>query len=161
MPTVLRPLNTGELLDRTFSLYRNRFALFFGIVALPHLVLLACQLVGVAILPTARDLSTIMFSGLWGIVTLLVSVIVSAASQAATIVAVSQVHLDRPASVLDAFGRVKGQIAGVIGLSFVMGLAVGLGFVLEFFSWCAGRWRFPRKSWRTWESATPCPAAPN
>jgi len=43
MATALRPLSTGELLDRTFSLYRNHFVLFVGIFALPHLCVLAFQ----------------------------------------------------------------------------------------------------------------------
>ena len=45
MATALRPLDTGELLDRTFSLYRTHFSLFVGIVALPNLASLAVQLV--------------------------------------------------------------------------------------------------------------------
>src|SRR5215469_11764018 len=32
MTTALRPLSTGELLDRTFSLYRSHFGLFVGIL---------------------------------------------------------------------------------------------------------------------------------
>ena len=31
----LRPLTTGEVLDRTFSVYRSRFWLFAGIAAIP------------------------------------------------------------------------------------------------------------------------------
>jgi hypothetical protein len=46
MTTALRPLSTGELLDRTFSLYRSHFGLFVGLFALPHLVVLAFQCVG-------------------------------------------------------------------------------------------------------------------
>ena len=45
----LRPLSLGELLDRCFFLYRKNFLLFAGIVALPHLVLLAFQWTGVAV----------------------------------------------------------------------------------------------------------------
>src|SRR5713226_10205336 len=45
----LRPLSLGELLDRTFTLYRNHFWLFVGIMAVPQLLLLAIGLVGVAI----------------------------------------------------------------------------------------------------------------
>jgi len=33
--TELRPLTLGELLDRTFQLYRNYFWLFVGIMAIP------------------------------------------------------------------------------------------------------------------------------
>src|SRR5208282_3644084 len=40
----LRPLSLGEILDRTFSLYRRNFVLFLGITALPHLLILAMNL---------------------------------------------------------------------------------------------------------------------
>src|SRR5271168_4985940 len=58
----LRPLSVGELLDRTFSLYRQNFLLFFGISAIPHLLVLAVQLTQLAVtksrFPFAPDLST-------------------------------------------------------------------------------------------------------
>jgi len=47
----LRPLSIGELLDRTFSLYRRNFLLFVGIAALPQLLVLALQLVQVILTP--------------------------------------------------------------------------------------------------------------
>jgi hypothetical protein len=59
----------------------------------------------------------------------LLSLVVAAASQAATVVAVSNVYLDRPAGVMDSFSKVKNQIAGVIGLSLSIGFLVGLGFI--------------------------------
>ena len=34
----LRPLSLGELLDRTFFLYRRHFLLFVGIAAMPQLI---------------------------------------------------------------------------------------------------------------------------
>ena len=37
MNTPLRPMNLGELLDRSFFLYRKHFVLFAGIIALPYL----------------------------------------------------------------------------------------------------------------------------
>ena len=130
MTVALRPLNTGELLDRTFSLYRTHYALFLGIVALPHLVLLAFQLLGVAIVPRPGEIAGAIYMGLWGLGTIVVSMLVSAASQAATIIAVSQVHLGRPASVMESFSRIKGKILGVIGLTLLMGLGIGFAFLL-------------------------------
>ena len=50
MVTVLRPLSTSELLDRTFHLYRNNFLVFVGIAALPQLAVLALQLASSAML---------------------------------------------------------------------------------------------------------------
>ncbi|MGB7283639.1 MAG: hypothetical protein WBE13_15335 [Candidatus Acidiferrum sp.] len=48
----LRPLSVGELLDRTFSLYRRHFLLFIGISAIPELLVLALQLVQLAVVPS-------------------------------------------------------------------------------------------------------------
>jgi uncharacterized membrane protein len=45
------------------------------------------------------------------------------------VIAVSNVHLDRPASVTDSFSKIKNQIAGVIGLSLAVGILVGVGFI--------------------------------
>ena len=42
----LRPLSLGELLDRTFFLYRRHFLLFIGIAAVPYLVILVPVLAG-------------------------------------------------------------------------------------------------------------------
>jgi hypothetical protein len=129
MTSALRPLSTGELLDRTFSLYRSHFGLFIGIFALPHLVVLAFQCLGVAVRSPGNQLSAALTLFAWSMGALLLTMIVSAASHAATVVAVSEVHLDRPASVMDSFLRVKGQILGVIGLSLLVGLLVGLAFL--------------------------------
>jgi hypothetical protein len=126
MATTLRPLSTGELLDRTFSLYRSHFALFFGIFALPHLCVLAVQCLAFAFQTSGTQLRNALATAVFGIVAALLSVVVAAASQAATVVAVSNVHLDRPAGVMDSFSKVKNQITGVIGLSLKIGILVGL-----------------------------------
>jgi hypothetical protein len=128
MTTALRPLSTGELLDRTFSLYRSYFGLFVGIFALPHLVVLAFQCVGVTIVSPGNQFS--LLTSFWTLGTVILSLIVSAASQAATVVAVSHVHLGRPASVGDSFSRVKDQIFPVIGLSLAVGFLSGLAAIL-------------------------------
>jgi hypothetical protein len=120
MTTALRPLSTGELLDRTFSLYRSHFGLFVGIFALPYLVVLAYQCVGLVFESPTPRLSNILMSAAWNLGALFLTLAVSAASQAATVVAVSDVHLDRPASIMDSFSRVKGNILGVVGLSLLV-----------------------------------------
>jgi len=126
MATALRPLSTGELLDRTFSLYRSHFALFVGIFALPHLCVLAFQCLAVAFQTAGTQILNVLMAAVWGLGAALLGIVVAAASQAATVVAVSNVHLDRPASVMDSFSKVKNQIVGVIGLSLAVGFLVGL-----------------------------------
>jgi uncharacterized membrane protein len=130
MATALRPLSTGELLDRTFSLYRNHFVLFVGIFALPHLCVLAFQCFTFALQAPVNNARNVLATSVFGLITLVLTTVVAAAAQAATVVAVSQVHLDRPASVMDSFSRVKHQIVGVIGLSLKVGFFVGLWCLL-------------------------------
>ncbi len=129
MATALRPLSTGELLDRTFSLYRSHFGLFVGIFALPYLVVLAFQLVGLVFQSPVPSVSTSLLAMAWGLGALALTLVVSAVSQAATVVAVSNLLLDRPANISDSFSRVKGQILGVLGLSFLIVLSAWLGLL--------------------------------
>lgn len=130
MTTALRPLSTGELLDRTFALYRSHFALFLGIFALPHLVVLAFQCLGVAFEPAGTQLTNILARLPWIYGAILLSWLLGAVSQAATVMAVSQVHLDHATSVVDSYSRVKKHLLGVIGLSFIVGLAAGACLIL-------------------------------
>src|SRR5579863_9139400 len=108
MATALRPLRTGELLDRTFSLYRSHFGMFVGIFALPYLVVLAVQLVALVFQSPVPSVSTTLLTIAWSMGAVVVALVVSAVSQAATVVAVSNLLLDRPANISDSFSRVKG-----------------------------------------------------
>ena len=129
MATTLRPLSTGELLDRTFSLYRSHFALFLGIFALPHLCVLAFQCLALAFQSPGNQVRNVLTAAIFSVLAGLLSIVVIAASQAATVVAVSNVYLDRPASVMDSFSKVKHQIGGVIWLSAKVGFLVGLACI--------------------------------
>lgn len=129
MSTALRPLSAGELLDRTFSIYRSHFGLFAGIFSLPYLLVLAFQCVGLVFQAPLPQLSNIIVSALWGMGAWTLTLVVSAASQAATVVAVSNVYLDRPASIADSFSKVQGQILGVLGLSLLVGFAAGVALL--------------------------------
>ena len=130
MTTALRPLSTGELLDRTFSLYRSHFGLFVGIFALPYLVVLAFQFVGLVFQSPNPSLSKVLITAFWSMAAGLLALVVTSISHAATVVAVSNLHLDRSASIADSFSSVKGQILGVMGLSFLVSMAAGLGLII-------------------------------
>ena len=127
MTTALRPLSTGELLDRTFSLYRSHLGLFLGIFALPHLVVLGVQFLQLASQWSYARVPNVPASLLWFVAIAFVGLVMAAASQAAAVIAVSDLHLNRPASVLDSFLRVKGHLLGVILISFIVGVAVLAG----------------------------------
>lgn len=107
----LRPLSTGEVLDRTFQLYRSRFALFASLAALPAAISFvsgAIQVltmqgervvgklhVSVTIHPwatyTTRFLTFIVYYALYGI------------TQAATTWAVAEIYLGKAAALRTAW----------------------------------------------------------
>jgi Membrane domain of glycerophosphoryl diester phosphodiesterase len=141
----LRPLSLGEILDRTFSLYRRHFVLFVGITAIPHLLILGMNLwqtifMKVPQLTIKGPLGTeihrpagptgIMALGLaWGIVALVVYLIAYLFSQGGTIYAVSELYLGRAATVESSLRRVWGQLASLFGVIILNGLAVGVAFI--------------------------------
>jgi hypothetical protein len=120
---VLRPLSLGELLDRTFTLYRRHFLLFIGLAALPSLLTLAVQ--------SLVRTSTTPLAGFVGVMAqFLVSFVVSAIIGAATVHAVSELYLDRPTSISAAFRAAMPHLVKLAILSLLIGIIVGLGFLL-------------------------------
>lgn len=146
----LRPMSLGEVLDRTFTLYREHFLLFAGIMALPYLVILVLEfsflLVGSSSFKPTPTLSSGLiggiiagvagFSALW--------LVLFGVAQAATIWAVSELYLGRPASVREAYFSSKGRVWTVILITVMVSLATllvgGIFFFLLFtpgiYLWC-------------------------
>jgi MFS family permease len=122
MVTVLRPLSTSELLDRTFHLYRNNFLMFVGIVAIPQLAVLALQLGNSAML-AARFLIGV---GVGTVLIWLVSFIAIEASHAGTVMAVSDLHLDRATGIRAAYVSAMPTLLRVLGISFIFIFVPGL-----------------------------------
>jgi len=128
----LRPLTLGELLDRTFQLYRNNFALFAGITALGYLPLFLGRL-GLVVVPGAVQRPGVAFSAtmLVGLLTVLVLYFIGmAAAQAGTVVAVSYVHLGRPITVRQSYAYVRSMVGRVILVMIGVGIGVTIGLIL-------------------------------
>jgi len=126
--STLRPLSLGELLDRSFFLYREHFLLFVGIIAVPTLVSLAFQLVGVAINPTGMK-----FSGLgiaWTILNWVIVLPIYATTHGATVLAVSKVHFGQSTTVGESLSGIMGRVLGISFILFGIWMGVGIGFVL-------------------------------
>ena len=102
----LRPLSTGEVLDRTFSIYRSRFWLFAGISALSG----AVQLIANALNLVAQHWAMTHYgfrartleSGIGSMIGALLFLLAVAVTQAATVYALSEVYLGRGATVSDS-----------------------------------------------------------
>ena len=116
MVTVLRPLSTSELLDRTFHLYKNNFLVFVGIAAIPQIFVLVLQLT-FRFKPDPTHMGAMMAEagGLWIIV-----IIAALIAHAATTVAVSDLHLDKPAGIQAAFSVARSSILRVICVALVV-----------------------------------------
>jgi hypothetical protein len=136
----LRPLSVGELLDRTFSLYRRHFLLFIGISAIPELLVLALQLVQLAVVPSrlpVRGADLQASSGGAGfavfgiaIVGLVVYMVAYLFAQGGTVFAVSELYLGKETTIGESLGRVRGELGSLFGVIFLNGLVTGISFIL-------------------------------
>lgn len=132
-PAELRPLSLGELLDHTFSLYRHHFLLFVGLMAAPYLLLLGVTLLLDAFTQTSRQEAA---AGMLAAVLVLVfviligSLIVYGLTQAATVFAVSEVHLGRTTTIREAYNGVWGDIGRVIFIQILIGFGTFIGLLL-------------------------------
>jgi hypothetical protein len=137
----LRPLSLGEILDRTFSLYRRNFLLFAGITAIPQLLVLALRLTqtlftevpgrraGVPLeqFQSSGAVGAILLGGLLGLIVFLVAYLFA---QGGTVYAVSELYLGRTTTIGAALGRMRGQLASLFGVVILNGLAVMGGLIL-------------------------------
>jgi hypothetical protein len=137
MTESLRPMSTGELLDRTFMLYRKNFLLFVGIATVGPAAYLVFQLlsIGSAVLPgSSRATGAAAFAsmGVGIIVGLVVMLAGMAISHAATVKAVAAVHLGRTTTVGAAYKALSGRVfrvLGVFGLVMLL-VIVGAGVII-------------------------------
>lgn len=117
----LRPLSTGELLDRTFALYKQNFALFVGIALPAPTLFLSLQLARHQWFlrhPVSRYTNVLLRGDVlwtWGM--LLLSWFVGLAfTYPATIRAVSEVHLGRRTTIRESYRALRGRTLRVIGI---------------------------------------------
>jgi hypothetical protein len=138
----LRPLSLGEILDRTFSLYRKNFVLFLGINALPQLLVLALKLAQTLLMPAGGitpggggPLQTSPAAGLmaFGLIGAIVAIVVYLVSylfaQGGTVYAVSELYLGRSTTIGASLSRMKGQLLSLLGVTILNGLAIMGGFI--------------------------------
>jgi hypothetical protein len=122
----LRPLTLGEILDRTFSVYRSHFLLFLGITGIPQILILAVQLPQMALeqnYPKSFTLSSL--NGVAFIVGLaVVSIVAYLFSQGGAVIAVSELYLGREITIAEALQRVRGNLGSLFGVFLLYGLAV-------------------------------------
>lgn len=115
----LRPLSLGELLDRTFAIYRSRFWLFAGIASMAAAVELVLSGLGRVALhaSTSNVTTTNLVTIVIGYTAALVYFLVYAVTQAATSYALAETYLGRGTTVGSSFEAVRGKWYAWIGIA--------------------------------------------
>ena len=135
----LRPMSLGELLDRTFTLYKRNFWLFAGIVSLPYLLLMVVNVGfelmgkgGGVIEPKGGGVPSASFflgAFLGGFIFLFFYALVTGAAHAATVFAVSDLYLGRLASVRDSYSRMGTKVFRIVWMFILFLLVIIVSFV--------------------------------
>jgi len=136
----LRPLSLGELLDRTFFLYRRHFLLFVGIAAIPYSFFFVVNL-ATALLPAlsrsaasghvrpAGMAAAAIGGGLFAFLAIVAGGIAFLFSVGATVFAVSEIYTGRQTSIRESLARVRGKTGTIFGVLFLSGLSMIAGFI--------------------------------
>jgi hypothetical protein len=143
----LRPLTLGELLDRTFFLYRRHFLLFVGISAIPYSLFFVAKLAFVLLPALAGHaasthtrstgfIAMAVGGGIIGLITILIGCIAFLYAAGGAVHAVAEIYAGRPTSIRDSLGSVRGKSGTIFGVMFLTGLLLIAGliaFVFPFF----------------------------
>lgn len=140
MNTALRPMSTGELLDRTFTLYKRNFLLFTGIaVPAPGVILLIT--VGSSIMdavPAMKSHAGEVVTAVIGVALLVLAclalLLAFALAHAATIRAVSALHLSHVTSIRSAYRELRGHYLRIVGIFISVLIRVIGGSILMYFA---------------------------
>lgn len=111
MNSALRPMSTGEVLDRTFYLYRNNFVLFAGITLVASILSLVVRLVMLFGFGSETAQASTRGFPLYFLLTTVINfatyLVVHSLASGATVHAVSLVHLGRSASIHQSYSEIK------------------------------------------------------
>jgi hypothetical protein len=126
----LRPLSTGEILDRTFTLYRQHFLFFIGLAAIPRLPTIIGNVFQTQWLaePEVGIYTTVSVTAVIYVLALVGYLI----SQGATVLGVSEVYLGRSTTIAESLRLAVNRIGALFGASVLSLLAIAGGFILLF-----------------------------
>jgi hypothetical protein len=138
MEIELRQLTLGEILDRTFQLYRRHFLLFTGIATAAAtlrlfwgaaVVLLTRSLAGSHHLIALR-----IIAGSASMVSMLVTFIAAGFTFAALTYAISRIYLGQPTGIADAYRGVRAHLLRYLGLNLAAVTIAWLPLLLLLFT---------------------------
>jgi hypothetical protein len=137
----LRPMSLGEVLDRTFKIYRNHFWLFAGITALPSGAMLIIHVANSAWAASRAHarvpgqmpvISPMDVLTVWlvAMAFALVYFVLLGYAQAASVFAVSDLYLGGIAGLRQSYKRVGAKALRVVGIFLLLSVVLFVGFLL-------------------------------
>jgi hypothetical protein len=129
----LRPLSIGDILDRTFLLYRRYFLLFLGITAIPQVFVLAWNLARTLSIGAGKPTLTVALGAgnlALTFVGLILTLIAYLFAQGGSVLAVSELYLGKSTSISSSLKRVWDDFGTLFGVITLNGLVVGFGYLL-------------------------------
>ena len=141
--SALRPLSTGQLLDRSFRLYRQHFLVFLGIVALVQVPVIVAQVaLNAQILGVTGGGETFGTIGVISSVVIFVGSILFASLETGAVTgAVADSYLGTPVSILGSYrrlGRKWLSILAALLLAGLIGMLLFLWFLVPIVGWLSG-----------------------
>jgi len=125
----LRPLSTGEILDVSFGLYRQRFG---PLVKVALLTAAVPTLIGIYVTTAGGQFANMGLS----LANLFLKTVLDLLALGATIFIVSESYLGHDLSAGDALRRSVPFLGRLIVLSILLGLVIGVGLLLFFIPGC-------------------------
>jgi hypothetical protein len=128
-------LSIGDILDRTFLLYRRYFPLFLGITAIPQVFVLAWNLAwtlagGNPAVPVGLAAGNLALT-LGGVILILILTVTAYLFvQGGSVLAVSELYLGKSTSISASLKRVWDDFGPLFGVIMLNGLVVGFGYLL-------------------------------
>jgi hypothetical protein len=125
VPTSLRPLSVGEILDVSFTLYRRHFTTLGTIAVL-------CSGIPVLLSLYIEASGGVLYNLPLTLLHYVLFTVLSSIATAATVFVVSESYLGRPLAARDALQRATPLLARLIICSLLLAIVVGLGFIAFF-----------------------------
>lgn len=148
MIAALRPMTIGEILDRTFNLYRQNFKMFIAIGLVPAVVWFLTN-VFLLLMTKAQPRShagfsggTLILSGGTVVIGFILYMCGVSIAHGAVAYAVSALHLGRPTGFSESYRRIKGEIPRILNVTFSVGIRI-FGTCLLFVLAAAGLMLIP------------------
>jgi hypothetical protein len=125
----LRPLTLGEILDRTFTMYRRHFLFFVTLAGLFHLPSLLVALVqaqsGAAVTFTAGGITLLLIA-------VCVSIVTSVLASGGAVLAISEFYLGHTVTIGETVRRILGRFWALLGAAILTYFAFMFGFLFFF-----------------------------